>query len=182
MTNKIIHKLVILSCLWSYVLFPYAQAVAQETCSEMLQQAEQNYFEGNFDVSISLVRDCLKAGSHTQDELIWAYKILAQTYLAKNNPDAANQIVGKILELRPDYAPTIAEDPPQYVELVNNLKRQQSAQMSDPQSSDTKWLWIGAGSVAVIGIITIIALSGDDEDNGDSKPLSAPPPFPAIDQ
>jgi hypothetical protein len=182
MSNKIIHKLVILSCLWSYTLFPFAQAVAQETCSELLQQAEQNYYEGNFDVSIALVRDCLKGGNHTPEELIWAYKILAQTYLAKNNPDAANQIVGKILELNPDYAPTIAEDPPQYVELVNNLKKQQSAQTSDPQSSDTKWLWIGAGSVAVIGIITIIALSGDDEVKDPPKPLSTPPSFPAIDE
>ena len=181
MIRIVLHKIIILSCLWSYSIFPVAQAVAQDSCAELLQQAEQNYYEGNFDVSISLVRDCLKTGNQTQDEKIWAYKILAQTYLAKNNPEAARQIVKKILEIQPDYAPTIAENPPPYVDMVNSLKQEQAVLQEDAQTDDTKWLWIGAGGVAVIGIITIIALSGKDDEPEQPKPLASPPSFPAND-
>ena len=177
----IFNKILILSFFWSYTIFPVAQVMAQETCAELLQQAEQNYYEGNFDVSISLVRECLKTGNQTQDEKIWAYKILAQTYLAKNNPDAARQIVGKILEIQPDYAPTIAENPPPYVEMVNSLKQEKIVPQDDTATDDTKWLWIGAGSVAVIGVITIIALSGKDDGPEPPKPLPSPPTFPAND-
>lgn len=181
MIRIIFHKILILSCLWTYSFFPVAQAVAQETCAELLHQAEQNYYEGNFDVSISLVRECLKTGSQTQEEKIWAYKILAQTYLAKNNPDAARQIVRKILEIQPDYAPTIAENPPPYVEMVNSIKQESAVSQEDTRTDDTKWLWIGAGGVAVIGIITIIALSGKDDGPEPPKPLPLPPSFPAND-
>ena len=181
MIRIVLHKIIILSCLWSYSIFPVAQAVAQDSCTELLQQAEQNYYEGNFDVSISFVRECLKTGNQTQDEKIWAYKILAQTYLAKNNPDAARQIIKKILEIQPDYAPTIAENPPPYVDMVNSLKQEQAVLQEDAQTDDTKWLWIGAGGVAVIGIITIIALSGKDDGPEQPKPLPLPPSFPAND-
>ena len=179
MIRSIFNNILIISLIWSYTLFPVTEALAQDSCAEDLIQAEQYYYEGKFDKSISLIRTCLQAGNLTQTELIKAYKIWAQTYLAKNNPDAARQIVKKILEIKPDYAPTIAEDPPPYVELVNGLKQELAVQKSAAQADDTKWLWIGAGGVAIIGIITLIALSGSEDEPKTPEPLATPPPWPA---
>jgi len=178
MIRIILNNIIIISLIWSYTLFPVTKALAQDSCAENLIQAEKYYYEGEFDKSISLIRTCLQAGNLTQSELVKAYKIWAQTYLAKNNPDAARQIVKKILEIKPDYAPTIAEDPPPYVELVNRLKQEQAIQKSDAQAADTKWLWIGAGGVAIIGIITLIALSGSEEEPKTPEALATPPPWP----
>ena len=158
MIRLILNNIIIISLIWSYTLFPVTEALAQESCAENLKQAEQYYFEGKFDISISLIRTCLQAGNLTQAELIKAYKVL---------------------EIKPDYAPTIAEDPPPYVELVNSLKQEQAVQKSAAQAEDTKWLWIGAGGVAIIGIITLIALSGSEEEPKAQEPLATPPPWPA---
>ena len=179
MIRSILNSIIVISFIWTYTLFPVTEALAQDSCTDNLNQAEQYYYEGKFDESISLIRTCLQAGNLTQTELIKAYKIWAQTYLAKNNPDAARQIVKKILETEPDYAPTIADDPPPYVELVNSLKQEQAIQKSDAQAADKKWLWIGAGGVAIIGIITLIALSGSEEEPKSPEPLATPPPWPA---
>lgn len=179
MKRKILHNIIIIALLWSYSIFPVAQVLAQDSCAENLNQAEQNYYEGKFDESIALVRSCLQAGGLQQDELVRAYKILAQTYLAKNNPDASRQIVKKILETDPNYTPTIAENPPPYVELVNSVKAEQTQKEESAKSDDAKWLWIGAGSVAVVGVLTIILLSGSEDEPGDPKPLPTPPAFPS---
>jgi tetratricopeptide (TPR) repeat protein len=93
---------------------PQFSLYGQDTCSEILTQAEQNYFEGRFDDTISLVKSCLSNGRLDQSELVRAYKILAQAYLAKNYPEAAGKIISKILEINPNYSPTIENEPPPY--------------------------------------------------------------------
>ncbi len=182
MIRPIINNILIAAFIWSFAIYPFAQLTAQDICSQNLKLAEQNYFEGNFEQSIELVKTCLQTGNLKQSDKIWAYKILAQTYLAKNNPDAARTIVKKILEINPDYAPTIVENPPPYVELVNSVKDDLPATTANAQSDDSKWLWIGAGGVAVVGIITIIALSNGNGEDGEPKSLPTPPSFPTTNE
>ena len=159
------------------IFMPQANLYSQDTCAELLSRAEQNYFEGRFDDTISLIKSCLTAGTHNQDELFRAYKILAQAYLAKNNSDAARTIITKMVEIDPNYNPTIEKEPPSFVELVNSVRQENlNTEMAD-QTEDNKCLWIGAAGVATVGIITIIALSGGDSEE-ESKPLPAPPQWP----
>ena len=159
------------------IILPRADLYGQDTCAEILTRAEQNYFEGRFDDTISLVKSCLARGSLDQSGLVRAYKILAQAYLAKNHPEAAGKIVTTILEIDPNYNPTIETEPPPFVELVNSIRQEKlQAEMAD-QQEDNKWLWIGAAGVATVGIITIIVLSTGDNDD-QPEPLPAPPQWP----
>ena len=170
--------LILLAIIWSHLIYPASSVLAQDNCTENLKMAEQNYYEGNFDVSIDLVKSCLASGNLAQTALLLAYKILAQTYLAKNNPETASKIIEKILEINPNYSPTIEQEPPPFVELVNQIKKDNFAQQEAEETEDNKWLWIGAGSVAVVGIITIIALSSGDDNGDEKKPLAQPPAWP----
>ena len=86
------------------IFMPQANLYSQDTCAELLSRAEQNYFEGRFDDTISLIKSCLTAGTHNQDELFRAYKILAQAYLAKKAPE----IVAKTANRNPSSKDTSA--------------------------------------------------------------------------
>jgi len=176
--RSVCSTVIIFTFLWSHLVYPVTNALAQDTCTENLKMAEQNYYEGNFDVSIDLVRSCLTTGNLAQSELLLAYKILAQAYLAKNNPETAGKIIKKILEINPNYSPTIEQEPPPFVELVNQIKKDNFSQQEADEAEDNKWLWIGAGGVAVVGIITIIALSSDEDNGNETKPLAQPPAWP----
>ena len=160
------------------MILPQSLLFGQDTCADLLTRAEQNYFEGRFDETISLVKSCLSQGNPDQSSLFRAYKILAQAYLAKNNPEAANKIVSKILEINPDYNPTIETDPPPFVELVNSIRQEKLQKEIAGQEEDNKWLWIGAAGVATVGIITIIVLSTDRDEEVEPKVLPAPPSWP----
>ena len=173
-----ISTLLILALLWSGILVPVSAIIAQDTCAKNLDQAQTSYYEGKFDGAISLVKECIEQGGMDKTELARAYKILAQAYWAKNQLEAAGMIIGKLLDLQPEYNPSAADEPPKFIRLVEEIKAKRLSQLESNTEEDNKWLWIGAGSVAVIGVITIIALTnkgGDDK----PKPLSEPPAWPS---
>jgi len=157
----------------------------QSSCSEQLDQAEELYYNGDFDVAVGLVQECLKSKSVDKQVLVRAYTILSRIYLTQGNQVSAKENINHILSLNPTYNPTIEEETPSYVNLVSEVRQEVvQAQVDKPgapsdSSAISPWVWVGLGSAAV-AIIALIA-SGNGDSNQDpegGQPLPEPPSYP----
>jgi len=152
-----------------------AQSVSPE---KQIDEARKSYYEGNFDQAIVLIKSCLKEATLDTTNLQEAYVILAQAYLAKNFNEASREVVIKLLDLNPDYSPTIEQEPPPFVSLVEQIKREKSPVAPSESGSESKWLWIGAGGALVIGAATFIIFNQKNDETIVNNKLKDPPSMP----
>ena len=153
-------------------------ASEKQSYKNQLELAQESYYEGEFDESIELINQCLQDSSLSWRNKIYAYTILTRSLLAKNDLENAKKSIQKILELDQTYQPTIEEETPQYVKLVSEVKKEQQQLVVKPAKSGIrKWIWIGAGSVAVITLIAVIS-GGSGESSTQNSTLPEPPNFP----
>ncbi len=157
----------------------YARNNTQADCQKKIDAAQQLYYEGNFDEALGVLNPCLKDTTLADSLKFDAYKVLAQIMLAKDKQEPAKQVIGKILEMQPDYAPTIEQEPPQFVALVIEVKQQLQTQeklRKEPAQKEKNnlWWWVGAGGAVVIGAVVYMVTKGDSE----AEPLPNPPDWP----
>jgi hypothetical protein len=150
------------------------------TCKEKLEQAEDYYFIGNMEEAITLAQQCLEAPDVNTDLRVQAYKIMARCYLAQEREELAKNTVSLILKMKPDFQPTIEEESPRFVKLVNETKIEfQKIRKTEQSAGINPWIWIGAGGVAVAAVIVLVATGSDDaQANNPSQTLPAPPVLP----
>ena len=149
------------------------------TCADRLDEAEEFYYDGEFDKTIKIVNQCLLQESLPKEEQVRSYTILARTYLAKVDTIRTKDNIRIILKLEPTYQPTIEQETPKYVSLVEKVRKEQE-QLAVIESSTgiSSWLLIGAGSVAAVAIIAIVASGGSDDKGTQDTSLPKPPDFP----
>lgn len=148
------------------------------TSTHLLDLAEESYYNGEFEETISLVKQCLADTSLNMENRKRANIILARTYLAMDEQEFAMEAIMNILQLDPTYRPTIEEEKPQYVNLVKEVRAAFEKPSKETTKSDlNKWLYVGASAVAATAII-IIAGSGKSEEQTPTNSLPEPPGFP----
>jgi hypothetical protein len=158
----------------------------QLSCTQQLNQAEELYFNGEFDRVIGLVRECLQSSPTDETIMIRAYKILARTYLSRGDMISAEENIKLILKIDPSYQPTIEEETPKYVNLVVEIRNKIDpvktvvTKATTDSTGISPWVWIGAGGAALVALMAIIA-SGNGTHTGDVPDQSAlpePPGYP----
>lgn len=155
---------------------------AQEDCTQRIRSAEQNYYAGNFDEAIELIKSCLKQDQKSPDIQFKALKILCQAYLAKDYREAAREVVRKLLDLKPDYTPTVEQEPPPFIALVTEVRedREFPVNKSPEKTSffekNRSLLWIVGGGAVLIGLTAILASGSNNKK--ETKPLAYPPDWP----
>lgn len=93
---------------------------AQNTCSDILKQAERNFDEGKLDEIPQAIETCMKDG-FTSEEKMKAYKLLIQTYLFSEKLDLADQVMIRFLREFPSYE-LVANDPKEFVNLYKTYR------------------------------------------------------------
>ena len=155
--------------------------LAQQTeCSRILDKAQNLYLEGKFDESVNLIQSCTASKQLTKAERQQAYKIMSQVELARGDQDKAKQNIRLLLQENPDFQPTIEQETPTYVQLVESVRQEIITEKNNvvvKQESRTrsisKWWYYSAG-VVVAGTAYIL-FNGDDKKK--DKPLKLPPPW-----
>ena len=180
---------IVLVFFWSQVSIPIAEIHAQieqhSECQEFLNNAQREYYNGNFEAAIEIIKRCLVENSITDDEQFRAYKILAQTYIAKDNNEAAITVIRKLLEMNADYKPTMEQEPPPFVKLVARIKAELAVQnvekTSNIKGEHKTWLWVTAGSAVVIAGVAVILISmhQNSEQEKEKPSLPIPPDWPS---
>jgi hypothetical protein len=164
-----------------YTIFWIADTHAQSRYEAELAQAEQAYNEGFFDQVIALANSCLTKGDLTPAEQAWAYKLLGQAHVSKNEPQQARIYVQKLLAAAPDYAPDQEQDLQLWISLVEEAKQERERQTQQQQlltppddqpvvradstkkGGGKKWLWIGGGGTVVTAGIVYLLVSQKDQ-------------------
>ena len=158
-------------------------AESSQSCTKILNKAEEFYYNAKFDNAIELIRQCIKDPNLTKENRLRAYRILTRIFLAKNEKDKAEKVARKILKIDPAYKPTIEKEKPDYIKLISDLKAEQTPKKTVTQkpaevkTNSKKWYWIGAGAVVVLGTTAIILSSGGNNNNQNNT-LPEPPQFP----
>lgn len=92
----------------------------QNTCSEVLRQAQGNFDEGLLDNIPTLIADCMESG-FTKEERANGYKLLIQTYLFSDQLVEADSVMIRFLTDFPDYSPT-QSDPAEFIYLYRTYR------------------------------------------------------------
>jgi tetratricopeptide (TPR) repeat protein len=177
---KLIILLLLMQSVASFVFADYGlNAQTSQVCDENLEAADDAYYDGEYSESFRLIKLCLEKPDITNEQRSLAFSILARTFMAMDNPEKASEYIDKILDLNPDYLPTIEEETPKYVDLVTLVRKEKAQQKQMKEESGiSSWVWIGAGGVVATAAIIAIASSGSNDDEPKDKPLPEPPVFP----
>jgi tetratricopeptide (TPR) repeat protein len=185
---KIYNKLLIFNFIFLFLLLqlsgnliiPNFNLFAQtdQTISGNLEKAENSYYDGEFNETIKLISLCLKQSNITKEQRSFAYVILSRTFIAMEKVEKAKEFINKILDINPDYLPTIEQETPQFVSLVLLIRKDREQGIKTTEDSGiSKWIWIGAGSAITAAVIILIA-SADENKEKENKDLPEPPEFP----
>ncbi len=112
-------------CIWMLIILLYAdvKVFAQATsCSEQLNLAEQAYLQGKFDDTISFADQCLNNQAITRPERQLAFRLKGLSYIGKGLETDARDSVRKLLEFAPSYAVDPVQDPPTFVQLIEEMR------------------------------------------------------------
>ncbi len=166
---------VLLGALFSLIFpdFLLAQP-SNTTVAQQLKQARNNYYEGKFEEAQQIVLALLKNKTLNKAQQFEALVILAEIRRALNDEPGARRIIRRILEIKPDYNPTIEQEPPSFVMLVQEERQALASQQKRFFHNKKFWVLSGAATVGVVGILL---LSGG-KSNGTSKTLPEPPNWP----
>ena len=80
---------------------------------------------GGFETAIALLQPCIAANAYSStEELITAYELLANVYIAINDEDNARQAITGLLEVAPDYEPDPTQSRRDFLLLVDEIRPQ----------------------------------------------------------
>ncbi len=154
-------------------------AALQDKQPQKLQQAQKFYIKRQFDKTIELVHLYLKNDAPDSQGKLKAYTLLAKTFIAKNEPDTAKELVRKILGINQEYHPTLEQETPSYVNLVESVRAEYqpkvAAIQTEKSSFKINWMWVGS-SAATAAVVGAVILSKNN--NEKSETLPKPPPLP----
>jgi outer membrane receptor protein involved in Fe transport len=122
------------------------KAFAQPACQ--LEEAARAYAAGALDQARQTIADCL-GGRPTEEQRIQAYALRAKVSLAIDDVDAAQQAVAALLGVMPDFSPSL-DDPPRFVQMVTQLKRELSRTTTSSVSKMNESLTEAPATVVVV--------------------------------
>jgi hypothetical protein len=144
---------------------------ANNDCDQKLPEAETQYLEGYYDVTIQLLDECLtQNGFSDNHRKIEAYSILTRAYMAGDYPiEKTEAAINRILDLDSNYQPNTPENT-KFEDSVN-AEKERRRQIANARK---KRNWI-VGGTAVFGIgilIYVFTRPGKEPD------LPGPPALP----
>lgn len=137
-----------------------AAPVAAQNCGRALDRAQSSYQSGEFDETIERLTTCLDANAFSTEERRAAYRLIGLSYIGKDREADARQAVASLLEVAPNYEPDPALDPPPFVRMVSEVRRQRPrvAGGAAPVASTRSGLAVTLGAHA-------LGYSDDDSDS-----------------
>lgn len=92
------------------------------TCPE-LADAQERYNNGRFEQVIELVTQCLNRPDVEESERQRAYRLIGLSYIGQDLRDNAREAVRQLVSLVPNFEPDPVNDPPQFIEMVEEAKQ-----------------------------------------------------------
>ena len=117
------------------VYSPFAAAQGTSDCQAELADARAQYARGQFDSTISLMEQCISKPGLSEENRRAAYRLIGLSYIGKGLEVDARASVRRLLSIVPSYQPDPVLDPPDFVNLVNEVKEEMNLP-SNPTNTD----------------------------------------------
>lgn len=174
---------------------PAARLQAQTACATELTEAEQKFFDANFDEAIAMADRCLSEKGLPAALQLQAYRVQAMAYQAKDYVQQAKAAIRKLLQLASNYQPDPVQDPPRFVELVEQVRAEEQSAAQEPpalqppspgepeaskkkKGGPAKWLLLGGGAGVAVIVAAVLTRGGGNETAPSRQSLPAPPSLP----
>lgn len=95
-------------------------------CPE-LAEAQQRYDNGRFEEAIAIATRCLDGEAATEAERQRAYRLVGLSYIGQDLRDNAREAVRQLVMLVPNFEPDPVNDPPQFIQMVEEAKAARDA-------------------------------------------------------
>ncbi len=141
-----------------------------------LKKAREAYYNGQFEQAQKIVLTLLQNGKLNKNEQFEALIILAEVRHALNDEAGARKIIKRILKIKPDYQPTIKEEPPSFVALVFDERKQLLPPAPQKRFYQQKKFWVLSGA-ALLGTVGLLIVTGQ-KNHEENKILPEPPNWP----
>ncbi len=125
----------ILVLLLALALAPMASAQAP-SCEGSLAEAQQRYNNGQFEEVITLATECLESEASTAEERQQAHRLIGLSYIGQDLRDDARAAVRRLIELVPNFEPNPVTDPPQFIEMIDEVRRAQQAEAAQEPAQE----------------------------------------------
>lgn len=104
------------------VMSPEPSGPVRPLCKGKYDEAEAFFALGAYSETVGLMAVCASDATFTSEESASAYRMLALSHFYQGDQRASGDAVLELLARNPDYEPTYALDPSDYVTMVRNLK------------------------------------------------------------
>lgn len=142
-------RLFLFASVCSLLLLNNEYTSAQSGCDDYkLNEARKLYETGLFDDVMKVLEPCIEEGFN-DNQKVQAYRILSMTHIALDNTTEAYDAAIRLLRINPNYEPSLF-DPPQYIQMVNNIKLSGVALQVTSVSKKAENLYEAPATVMVI--------------------------------
>lgn len=152
------------------------QAQTPVTCDTSYADAQEAYYAADFETAVSLLLPCARKTTLSDSTRAQTYRLLSFVYLGQNDQEAARRAVESLLDLQPEYTINPVEDRPDFIALVEEVKkvRQKKAEAGE---EDRRWIrWTIGIAAAALGTAAVLLFG--DGGSGDGPDPLPPPPSP----
>lgn len=174
---------------------PAALLQAQTDCASELVEAVQKFYAANFDEAIAMADRCLSEKGLPAALQLQAYRVQAMAYQAKDYVQQAKEAIRKLLQLASNYQPDPVQDPPRFVELVEQVRVEEQSAAKEPpallpsspgepeaskkkKGGAAKWLLLGGGAGVAVIVAAVLTSGGGTETTPPPQSLPTPPALP----
>jgi outer membrane protein W len=116
---KIKFNISLLFLVMFFVKFSSAQV---DSCILKLKAADQSFEQGNYDVSIRLLKESLNGCNLTKNEKIQANKLLILSFIKVDNLEDAEKVANKIMKIDPNFKADKFKDDPKLSTIFEKFR------------------------------------------------------------
>lgn len=143
-------------------------------CDTSYTRAEEAYYAAEFESAVAELRPCAQNPTLPDSVRARMYRLLSFAYLGQNDELVARQAVESLLAVNPDYVPDPAQDRPDFVAIVEKVKKERTAQAAADEDGNRRWVrWTVGIAAAALGTAAVLLFGGGGSDNG-PEPLPRP--------
>jgi len=110
-------------------------AQAQDAPCSGLEVAQEQYYNGQFETAIDIATRCLEQGTPSEMQRRQSYRLIGLSYIGQDLRDSAREVVEQLITLAPNFEPDPMTDPPQFVQLVEEMKASHTGPQPQPPPS-----------------------------------------------
>ncbi len=121
-----------------FILLSPSQANAQvQNCDDTLVEANTLYSTGSFDATIALIDQCLASADITESQRMKAYRLKGLSFIGKGLETDAKETIKSLLQLVPSYEADPVMDPPNFVNMISQLREELDEELAPPANEST---------------------------------------------